>query len=39
MYMAKMKKKKILVKAEFYRVIWTINALLTIRFEMLPTKT
>ena len=24
------------VNAEFYRVVWTINALLTIRSEMLP---
>ena len=25
-----------LVNAEFYRVVWTINALLTVRSEMLP---
>ena len=24
------------VNAEFYRVVWTINALLTVRSEMLP---
>ena len=32
--MAKMKKK--IVNAEFYRGVWTINALLTVHSEMLP---
>ena len=36
----KMMKMKIniffFVNAEFYRVVWTINALLTVRSEMLP---
>ena len=34
--MAKMKMNIFFVNAEFYRVVWTINALLTVRSEMLP---
>ena len=34
--MAKMKINIFFVNAEFYRVVWTINALLTVRSEMLP---
>ena len=33
--MAKMKNNMFFVNAEFYRVIWTINALLIVRSEML----
>ena len=35
-YMAKMKINIFFVNAELYRVVWTINALLTVRSEMLP---